>query len=133
MHLRGGVKVSGKEPHGDEEIMLTDGVLMRSNGRQVEAGMHMVVNMQWRRRPSWERERERKSQRNKGRSFVSRSGLGISALDSDLVEVGLGGDQGVKGWELVEGLGQGAHVWGGDEIRQGGGEGVDVSRTNWWW
>jgi hypothetical protein len=43
------------------------------------------------------RERERKSQRNKGRSFVSRSGLGISALDSDLVEVGLGGDQGVKG------------------------------------
>jgi hypothetical protein len=99
MHLRGGIKVSGKEPQGDEEIMLTDGVLMRSNGRQVEAGMQMVVNMQWGRRPSLERkrERERKSQRNKRRSFVSRSGLGISALDSDLVEVGLGGDQGVKG------------------------------------
>jgi hypothetical protein len=65
MHLRRGVKISGKEPQGDEEIMLTDRVLIRSNGRQVEAGMHMVVNMQWRRRPSWERNREREKESEK--------------------------------------------------------------------
>jgi hypothetical protein len=30
MHLGGGVQVNGKEPHRDEEIMLTDGNLMGS-------------------------------------------------------------------------------------------------------
>jgi hypothetical protein len=44
-----------------------------------------------------ERERDRESQRNERRSCLSRSSLGISALDADLVKVGLGRGQGVKG------------------------------------